>query len=92
MAQSFVTELGKMKQCTQDEIDGKSQCGGNLLSADPVSNLCNDVRTGRANQFAGADYKRFEATCEAWADVLGSPTSARIAKIDQMVTDVSAIK
>ena len=48
MAQSFTVELTKMKQCIQDEIDGKAQCGGNLLSADPVSNLCNDVRTGRA--------------------------------------------
>lgn len=92
MAQSFTAELTKMKQCIQDEIDGKAQCGGNLLSADPVSNLCNDVRTGRANQFAGADYTKFQPTCEAWSDVLGSPVKDRNAKIDQMVADLAAVK
>lgn len=92
MAQSFTAELTKMKQCIQDEIDGKAQCGGNLLSADPVSNLCNDVRTGRANQFAGADYTKFEATCAAWSDVLGSPIKERSAKIDGMITDLAAVK
>ncbi|HNM78054.1 MAG TPA: hypothetical protein PKI89_06815 [Tepidiformaceae bacterium] len=92
MAQGFVAELTKMKQCIQDEVDGKSQCGGNLISADPVSNLCNDVHTGRTNQYAGADYTRFQATCEAWSDVLGSPIKERNAKIDQMITDLGAIK
>lgn len=92
MAQSFTAELTKMKQCVQDEVDGKAQCGGNLLSADPVSNLCNDVRTGRANQFAGADYTKFEKTCDAWSDVLGSPVKDRNAKIDQMITDLGAVK
>ena len=92
MAQSFTAELTKMKQCIQDEVDGKGQCSGNLLSADPVSNLCNDVRTGRANQFAGADYTKFEATCDAWGGVLGSPAKERNAKIDQMITDLAAVK
>ncbi len=92
MAQSFSAELTKMKQCIQDEIDGKGQCAGNLLSADPVSNLCNDVRTGRANQFAGADYSKFEATCDTWGDVLGSPIKERNGKIDQMITDLAAVK
>lgn len=92
MSQAFVQELTKMKQCYQDEIDGKRQCSGSLISADPVSNLCNDVRTGRANQFVGADYTSFQATCESWTDVLGLPLKDRNAKVDEMIAALSATK
>ncbi|MEO8540872.1 MAG: hypothetical protein ABI577_14115 [bacterium] len=93
MAAGFTKELTTMKQCVQDEVDGKAQCNsGNLLSTDPVSNLCNDVHTGKANQYVGADYKPFEATCSSWAEVLGLPVKDRNAKIDLMLTDLAAIK
>lgn len=93
MAQAFTTELTKMKQCVQDEVDGKGQCtAGNLLSGDPVSNFCNDVHTGRANQFPGADYSKFVGTCDSWGTALSLPAKERGAKIDQMITDLSAIK
>lgn len=92
MAASFTKELTTMKQCVQDEVDGKSTCGGNLLSSDPISMLCNDVHTGRANQFPDADYTKFEPTCSAWADALSSPAKDRLTKIDTMITNLAAIK
>lgn len=90
LAAAFQTELVKVQECTQAELDGKGACAIDLFSS-PVSRMCSDVRTGRASAFAGADYTKFEATCTAWADVLSTPKEARVAKITTMVDALKAL-
>lgn len=91
MAGAFSTEITTIKACIQGEIDGKAACGINFLQ-DPITRMCSDVRTGRPNQFTGADYAKFTPTCDTWAGVLQSDAAGKIAKLDQMATQVDALK
>jgi len=84
LAGAFQTELTAIKDCVQGAVDGKAACEIGLFE-NPVSRLCSDVRTGRANTFAGADYTKFEATCTAWSDVLSSTNEARLPKLTAMI-------
>jgi hypothetical protein len=91
MAAAFTKELTTIKQCLQDEVDGKGDCQTSFFS-DPVTLMCSDVHLGRASQFAGADYTKFDPTCTAWASVLSVSTAEKVTKIDQMLTDLQAVK
>lgn len=91
MAAFFADELGKVQQCVQDDIDGKGECKIDLLQ-NSVALACSDVTTGRANQFAGADYSKFTPTCDNWRKVIGSANKDKIPLLTQMITDVKAVK
>ena len=91
MAAAFATEMTSIKACLQSEVDAKTPCAVNFLQ-DPITRYCSDVRTGRPNQFAGADYTKFTATCDSWATVLQSDAAGKITKLDTMIADVNARK
>ena len=91
MAGAFATEMTSIKTCLQGEIDLKTPCAVNFLQ-DPITRMCSDVRTGRPNQFAGADYSKFTATCDSWATVLQSDAAGKISKLDAMLAEVNALK
>ena len=91
MAGAFATEMTSIKTCLQGEVDSKTPCAVNFLQ-DPITRMCSDVRTGRPNQFAGADYSKFGATCDNWATVLQSDAAGKISKLDAMLAEVNALK
>ena len=91
MAGAFATEMTSIKTCLQSEVDAKTPCAVNFLQ-DPITRMCSDVRTGRPNQFAGADYSKFTATCDSWATVLQSDAAGKISKLDAMLAEVNALK
>jgi len=92
MAGAFTTEITKIKDCFQGEVDGKGACSVNLLS-DPVTGLCSDVRIGKANaQFPGADYAKFAKTCSDWSSVLSLDTAGKVTLLSKMVTELEAVK
>ena len=91
MAGAFATEMTSIKACLQGEVDSKTPCAVNFLQ-DPITRMCSDVRTGRPNQFAGADYAKFTPTCDSWATVLQSDAAGKIGKLDAMLTEVNSLK
>ncbi len=91
MSASFTAEITKIKTCVQGQVDGKGDCAINFLQ-DPVTRMCSDVSTGRPNQFAGADYKKFTPTCDAWAAVLGQTAPEKLTTLAKMLTDLEAAR
>ena len=91
MAGSFSSELVKLRDCVQGEVDGKSPCSADFLS-NPVTLMCSDVRTGKPNQFPGADYTKFTGTCDQWSTVLTTPGAEKVAKLNTMIGEVDALK
>jgi hypothetical protein len=92
MAGAFSTELTKVQECVQGEVDGKGPCTVDYL-LNPVTSMCSDVRTGRPNtSFTGADYAKFTATCDNWKSVLGDDNPTKVTQIGQMVTDLKALQ
>lgn len=92
LAGEFATEIGKIKDCYQGEVDKKGDCSTDLLT-DPVTRMCSDVRTGKPNpQFPGADFTKFVKTCDDWKSVLGLDAAGKVTLLNNMVTEVSAIK
>ena len=92
MAKSFSTELTKVQDCVQGEIDGKGPCNIDAFN-NPVTVMCNDIRTTRPNaNFPGADYSKFTKTCSDWSSVLGVGASEKITKITAMENDLQALQ
>lgn len=90
MAAAMETDLAKLKECFQDEKDGKAPCGTDLLTTQTTA-LCSDVRTGKANTFGVASYKAFEPVCASWSSLLGTPLAERPDAIAGMIDKVKAI-
>ena len=92
MAAEFASQIGKIKDCFQGQVDGKGDCGTNLL-LDPVTRMCSDVRTGKPNpQFPGADLTKFTKTCDDWKSVLGLDAAGKVTLLTNMVGEVAAIR
>ena len=92
MAAAFATEVTRIRDCYQGQVDGKGDCGANLLQ-DPVTRLCSDVLTGRENvQYPGADYTKFTPTCDNWASVLGVDAAGKVSLLAKMATELEALK
>lgn len=91
MAASMESELGTLKQCFQDEKDGKAACGTDLLT-NRMTLLCSDVHTGKKNdEFGVSDFKAFEPVCASWAGLLSTPLADRPNAISAMIDKVKAI-
>lgn len=90
MAAAMETDLAKLKECFQDEKDGKAPCGTNLLTTQTTA-LCSDVKTGKANTFGVADYKAFEPVCASWSSLLGTPLAERPDAIAAMIEKAKGI-
>lgn len=91
MAAAFSTELTAVKTCVQGELDSKTPCAINLLS-NPVTAMCSDVRTGKPNQFPGADYTKFTGTCDQWTALLTTVGAEKVTKLTTMISEVDALK
>ncbi len=91
LAASMETELGTLKQCFQDEKDGKAPCGTDLLS-NRMTLLCSDVRTGKKNdEFGVTNFKAFEPVCASWGGILSTPLAERPDALASMIDKAKAI-
>lgn len=92
MAAAFSDELAKIKECVQGQVDGKGDCGVDLLQ-DPVTRMCSDVRTGKPNPaFPGADFSKFTKTCDDWKSVLGLDAAGKVTLLTGMAAELEPLK
>lgn len=92
MAAGFSTELTKVKECVQGEVNGGAPCTTNFLE-DPVTKMCSDVRTGKPNtDYPEADLTKFTATCDDWKAFLTLDAATKVTTLEKMIADAAALK